>query len=49
MLANAFSQLQATDGVVAIMGNHDREEDDDNIPLERAFAQAKINLLKNPA
>lgn len=47
MLTNTFSQLKAVDGIVAIMGNHDREEKDDNIPIERAFAQAKVKLLKN--
>jgi uncharacterized protein len=47
MLTNTFRQLKATDGIVAIMGNHDREEKDDNVPLERAFAQAKVKLLKN--
>jgi uncharacterized protein len=47
MLASTFSQLKAVDGVVAIMGNHDREEKDDNIPIERALAQAKVNILKN--
>jgi uncharacterized protein len=46
MLTNAFSQLKATDGVVSIMGNHDREEDY-NIPLERAFANAHVNFLNN--
>jgi uncharacterized protein len=46
MLANAFGQLKATDGVVAIMGNHDREEDN-NIPLERAFKKGKVNFLNN--
>ncbi len=45
MLGNAFGQLKATDGVVAIMGNHDREED--STPLERAFAKAKVNFLNN--
>jgi uncharacterized protein len=47
MLTSTFRQLKATDGIVAIMGNHDREEKDDNVPLERAFAQAKVKLLKN--
>ena len=47
MLTNTFSQLKAVDGVVAIMGNHDREEKDDNIPIERALAQAQVKLLKN--
>jgi uncharacterized protein len=46
MLANAFSQLKATDGVVSIMGNHDREEDY-HIPLERAFSKAKVKFLNN--
>ena len=45
MLANAFSQLKAKDGVVAIMGNHDRGED--SSPLERAFAVGKVKLLNN--
>ncbi len=47
MLTNTFSQLKAVDGIVAIMGNHDREEKNDHIPIERAFAKAKVNLLKN--
>lgn len=45
MLTNAFRQLKATDGVVAIMGNHDRE--DSTIALERAFAKANVNFLNN--
>jgi uncharacterized protein len=45
MLTNAFSQLQARDGVVAIMGNHDRGED--STPLDRAFWKSKIMLLNN--
>jgi uncharacterized protein len=47
LLTNTFRQLKAVDGVVAIMGNHDREEKDDNVPLERAFAKANVRLLKN--
>jgi uncharacterized protein len=47
MLTHTFSQLKAVDGIVAIMGNHDREEKDDNIPIERALAQAKVNVLRN--
>lgn len=47
MLTSTFSQLSAVDGVVAIMGNHDREEKDDHIPIERALAQSKVKLLKN--
>jgi uncharacterized protein len=46
MLANAFGQLQATDRVVAIMGNHDREEDN-HVSLERAFAKGRVNFLNN--
>jgi uncharacterized protein len=46
MLVNAFGQLRATDGVVAIMGNHDREEDN-HIALERAFSKGKVNFLNN--
>ena len=45
MLANAFSQLKAKDGVVAVMGNHDRGED--STPLERALAAGNIKLLNN--
>jgi uncharacterized protein len=47
MLVNAFSQLKATDGVVAIMGNHDREDKNDSIAVEGAFVKAKVNLLNN--
>ena len=45
MLTNAFSQLQAKDGVVAIMGNHDRGED--STPIERALQAGNIKLLNN--
>jgi uncharacterized protein len=45
MLANAFSQMKAKDGVVAVMGNHDRGED--SAPLERALTAGKIKLLNN--
>ncbi len=45
ILANAFSQLKAKDGVVAIMGNHDRSED--SAPLERAFDAGNVKLLNN--
>ena len=45
MLANAFSLLKAKDGVVAIMGNHDRGED--SAPLERAFQVGNVKLLNN--
>ena len=45
MLTNAFSQLKAKDGVVAVMGNHDRSED--SAPLDRAFATSQIKLLNN--
>jgi uncharacterized protein len=45
MLTNAFGKLQAKDGVVAIMGNHDRGED--STPIERAFQVGKVRLLNN--
>jgi uncharacterized protein len=45
MLANAFSQLRARDGIIAVMGNHDRSED--SAPLERAFDAGNIKLLNN--
>jgi uncharacterized protein len=45
MLRNAFQQLKAKDGVIAVMGNHDRGED--SSPLERAFAKGRIRLLNN--
>jgi uncharacterized protein len=45
MLANAFSLLKAQDGVVAVMGNHDRSED--STPIERALQFGKIKLLNN--
>jgi uncharacterized protein len=47
MLANAFGQLKATDRVVAIMGNHDREEENNHVSLERAFAKGKVKFLNN--
>jgi uncharacterized protein len=46
MLAHAFGQLKAPDGVVAIMGNHDREEDN-HVSIERAFSKGKVNFLNN--
>jgi uncharacterized protein len=46
MLSSTFSQLKATDGVVAIMGNHDREEDH-NVSIERAFVNGKVKFLNN--
>jgi uncharacterized protein len=45
MLTNAFSKMQAKDGVVAIMGNHDRGED--STPIERAMWKSKVMLLNN--
>ncbi len=45
MLTNMFGQLKATDGIMAIMGNHDREAS--TAPLERAFAKAKVKFLNN--
>jgi uncharacterized protein len=47
MLTNTFSRLKAADGIVAIFGNHDREEKDDHVPITRAFANAQVNLLQN--
>jgi uncharacterized protein len=44
MLANAFGKMQAKDGVVAIMGNHDRG---DSEPVERALATGKVKVLNN--
>jgi uncharacterized protein len=46
MLANAFGQLKSPDGVVAIMGNHDREEDN-HVSIEHAFSKGKVNFLNN--
>ncbi|WP_310427297.1 metallophosphoesterase [Chamaesiphon sp. VAR_48_metabat_135_sub] len=46
MLANAFSKLQAKDGVVAIMGNHERGARDIT-PIESALQASKIKLLNN--
>lgn len=45
MLGNAFGKMHAKDGVVAIMGNHDRGED--SSPIERALWKSKIMLLNN--
>jgi uncharacterized protein len=45
MLTNAFSHLAAKDGVVAVMGNHDRGED--SKPLDRAMAAGGVRLLNN--
>jgi uncharacterized protein len=45
MLTNAFGRLAAKDGVVAIMGNHDRGED--STPIERALQVGKVQLLNN--
>jgi uncharacterized protein len=45
MLTNAFGILRAKDGVVAIMGNHDRGGD--SKPIKRALATGKVKLLNN--
>jgi uncharacterized protein len=45
MLTNTFGKLQAKDGVVAIMGNHDRGGD--STPIERALQVGKVKLLNN--
>ena len=45
MLTNAFGMLSAKDGVIAIMGNHDRGGD--STPIERALLTGKVRLLNN--
>jgi predicted MPP superfamily phosphohydrolase len=45
MLTNAFGQLNANDGVVAIMGNHDRGGD--SLPIERALRKSNVMPLNN--
>jgi uncharacterized protein len=47
MLANAFGQLHAKDGVVAIMGNHDRADLKGSRSIERAFQTGHVKLLNN--
>jgi uncharacterized protein len=47
MLINAFGQLHAKDGVVAIMGNHDRSREDDSKSVERALRAGNVKLLNN--
>lgn len=47
MLTNAFTQLKAKDGVVAIMGNHERGYGEDMGPIERALNAGKAKILNN--
>jgi uncharacterized protein len=47
MLKNAFSQLRANDGVVAVMGNHERGYGEDITPIEVALYAGKANILNN--
>jgi uncharacterized protein len=47
MLTNAFGKLQAKDGIVAIMGNHEHGYGVDILPIERALWQNNIMLLNN--
>jgi uncharacterized protein len=47
MLSNAFRQLQAKDGVVAIMGNHERGYGEDMTPVERAIHAGNAKILNN--
>jgi uncharacterized protein len=47
MLSNAFSQLKAKDGVVAIMGNHERGYGEDLSPIDRALHAGKAKILNN--
>jgi uncharacterized protein len=46
MLSNTFSKLQAKDGIVAVMGNHERGAKDIQ-PIERALQAGKIKVLNN--
>lgn len=47
MLTHAFSQLRAKDGIVAIMGNHERGYGEDISPVERALQAGKAKILNN--
>ncbi len=47
MLENAFSQLRAKDGIVAVMGNHERGYGEDISPIEVALHAGKANILNN--
>ncbi len=47
MLTNAFAQLRASDGIVAIMGNHERGYGKDISSIERALHAGKITILNN--
>jgi uncharacterized protein len=47
MLQNAFSQLRANDGVVAVMGNHERGYGEDMTPIEVALHAGKAKILNN--
>jgi uncharacterized protein len=47
MLANAFGQLHAKDGVIATMGNHDRADLKGSRSIERALQQGNVKLLNN--
>jgi uncharacterized protein len=47
MLGNAFSQLRANDGIVAVMGNHERGYGEDITPIEVALYAGKAKILNN--
>jgi uncharacterized protein len=47
MLTNAFGLLHAKDGVVAIMGNHDRADLKSSRSIERALQNGNVKLLNN--
>jgi uncharacterized protein len=47
MLTNAFGQLKAKDVTVAIMGNHERGQSENAIPITNLLQQSKITLLNN--
>jgi uncharacterized protein len=47
MLTNAFGQLKAKDGAVAIMGNHERGQSGNVIPITNLLQHSNITLLNN--
>jgi uncharacterized protein len=47
MLTNAFSQLKAKDGAVAIMGNHERGQVGNVVPITNLLQHSNITLLNN--
>jgi uncharacterized protein len=47
MLTNAFGQLKAKDGAVAIMGNHERGQVGNVVPITNLLQHSNITLLNN--